>query len=83
MYKCVSKNYHPVEYVREKENIHGAKNDVRETVEALELQFSFTDHMNRRNDTPRVIHSVYTFCTTDTSIGNNYTVGQEYSELPK
>lgn len=83
MFKCISKNYSPREFVREVENIHGAKDDVKEIVEVLTLQFSFSDQHTRRADTPRILHADYTFCTSDVAIGNSYVVGQEYKDLPK
>lgn len=83
MYTCISKNYHPKEFIREKINQHGAKDDVKEIVEAVELVFSYQNHMNRREDTPRVLHAHFSFCTTDTQLAAQYTIGQEYSELPK
>lgn len=83
MFKCVSKNFQPKEFVREKLNEHGAKDDHREIVECVELTFSYQNHANRREDTPRILHAHYTFCTTDIAVAQQYTIGQEYKELPK
>jgi hypothetical protein len=81
-YLCVHAQVTARKYIFDTPNEHGAMDDLTKVVPCYELHFAHVPPP-LRNEVPRVIEAVFKFSTSDKELYDQYTVGQEYVELPK